>query len=227
MNLNMSLFAAGYDSSTHKPVYNSTLYDMVPFSICHETIFNTDDGYSNNNKGCPASGNYQFQSSITIPPPSNGFNSWMFTGYTGIAELAIYMGEGQDSKVLGYCTMKISTETDDSGLAYAPSGKTATITVITCFLMFLLLGLGALYVDHKRRGKDALVKKLTDPDIPLKDKITGNFTSVEEETLNEAKRSWHIDLEKKQDDVKSDDVTEPAATLSKMPALKQGLLTNV
>jgi hypothetical protein len=217
LNLNMSLFAIEYDSESNstlydmvnKPIYNSTLYDMVEFSLCHETISSAND----NNNGCPQSGDYQFQSSITVPPPSNSFTSWMYTGYTGIGELAIYQDQSYGSTILGHCTLKISTEVEDTDstiLNNTPSGKTTTIAILSTVTVMLLLGTAALHSACKRLQKEKGQLNKVGKNAPLKEKISGAFQRMQEETFNEARRSWNL-----------------GSGSAQGPALKEGLITDV
>jgi hypothetical protein len=191
--MNMSLYALGSEtfgkqiSQLGKPMYNATLYDMNGISVCHESMTATSDEYA-----CPTTGQYKFQSSITVPQPAgNAFKTWMYTGYNGTGELAIYAGQGYGSTLLGYCSFTLSTEQEKTVGIKTATGKDAMVGVLSAVAVMFVLGL-ICCACACRKQKKGVVQKVV-PFIPPQEKDDGHFRIMEEETLGEANRHWKID----------------------------------
>lgn len=194
LEIDMSLFAPG--TNQRQSIFNTTLVDMQAIDICHNTFFN-DEGNANN---CPRSGDYVFQSSITLPSIA-GYKSWAYTGYQGTGELTIYSANDTSSDILGYCTLQLYTNVDRDGGAIQsnlPNGYQALIATLSCIVVMLILGITCLYCSCRNRPKvvEQQLKKLG----ALKPKlffnpnsVNGHFKMMEDETQTEARQSWAVE----------------------------------
>lgn len=190
----MSLYALGSEtlgkqiSQLGQPMYNATLYDMNAVPVCHESM----SAYGNNDYACPSTGTYQFHSSITLPQPGNGFQTWAYTGYNGTGELAIYAGAGYNSRLLGSCSFAITTEQEEKVGIKAPSGQEAMIALIAAGAVMFVLGLICCFCACRKNKEKSVVRKVA-PLISIapEDKVDGHFRMMEEETIGEAhRRGW-------------------------------------
>jgi hypothetical protein len=194
VDMNMSLYPLGSAtfgkqiSQLGKPMFNATLYDMKGITVCHESMTATGDNYA-----CPTTGQYAFQSSVTVPQPGgNAFKTWMYTGYNGTGELAIYAGQGYGSTLLGYCSFTLSTEQEKTVGIKTASGRDAMVGVLSAVAVMFVLGLICCWCTCNRTQKKSVVQKVV-PFISPEEKIGGHFRIMEEETLGEANKHWQID----------------------------------
>ena len=194
LDLNMSLFGRdavrNQDFSSYKPVYEGTFLDFAEVPICSNgTMTPTEDGLE-----CPSTGKYNFATGIKLPHPDNAFQSWMWTGFDGLAHLAIYRSEEYNSDLLGSCTFHISTEQEHDGrLGNLPSGKPvheAVIAFIAVFLWLAVFGFCCL-TRHQNRKNAASeqLQKVPPPFVP-EDRVEGRFRRMEEETEEEQNRNF-------------------------------------
>jgi hypothetical protein len=191
--MNMSLYALGSEtfgqqiSLLGQPMYNATLYDMNGITVCHESMTASNDG-----SACPTTGQYQFQSSVTLPQPGgNAFKTWMYTGYNGTGELAIYAGQGYGSTLLGYCSFALSTEQEETVGIKTATGKDAMVGVLSAVAVMFVLGLFCCWCECRKKRK-GVVQKVVPIIFTPEEKVDGHFRIMEEETLGEAKFHWNI-----------------------------------
>lgn len=161
-DLNMTLYAiesgkAIIDLLEEKPIFQHNVLDFESMDICDERLT------PQNQYGCPYGGDYTFDTNITLPAMENFFKDWLYTGYTGLATIAVYSGRNYASPLLGECTFEFETFVGESMgvLANAPDGRTTLIAVASAASVMVLLGLlCACCACRRRGGKSLSVKKL-------------------------------------------------------------------
>lgn len=206
-----------------KTLYSQNVFQLAEMGICDENLQGEQSGY------CPSAGRYKFQNQFFLPAMDNQMKDWAYSGFSGSAELVVYMGQDYGTTVLGYCTFELTTAT--SGLfSRIPNGRTAWIAILSGVAVMLLCATCGCCFSRRQNIKETVQKvpaatrnaaratkkavgKVANKVARLH-KPASDFKLMEEETTNEAKKSWTLDWDSK-------------ACTGKHPAQKKQLLNVV
>eukprot|EP00980_Cylindrotheca_fusiformis_P031309 scaffold26145_cov103-Cylindrotheca_fusiformis.AAC.1 len=193
-------------ATSSKTLYSQNVFQLEQFYLCDSSLQAEQDG------DCPGGGRYKFQNQFFLPAVDNQVKDWAYSGFSGTAELIVYMGQDSSSTMLGYCTFELTTAT--SGIfSKVPNGKTALIGVFSAILVLLLCAtLGCCFADRKNikesvqkvpsatrkaaKATKQAVNKVAQKVTRL-NKPSSDFKLMEDATTNEAKKSWQLDWDSK------------------------------
>lgn len=157
-----------------KTSYQNIL-EKYEFPICNSNMTAVD------NTECPADGDYSFSTVYQLPAPTNEWDAWRFSGFSGQVALKLYT---EEEGLIGECYMDLTFR--NSGISkYTP--EAALVTYIGLGVLGVLAI--AVFVTLGRKYK----KKAADDDSSLYRKMEGTTTSRMaeiEEGRNKKPRSY-------------------------------------
>jgi hypothetical protein len=207
-------------SENGQNLYSQNIFQLQEMAICDENLQAEQGG------SCPDGGRYKFQNQLFLPAMNSQMKDWAYSGFSGSAELVVYTGQDKGTTVLGYCTFELTTATSGR-FSQVPTGRNMMIGLLSALSVLMLLTCCGFCIKSRHKIKETVrkvpyaTKKVATATKKAVGKVaqkvsrlhkpSSDFELMEDETTNEAKRSWKLDWDSK-------------ACTGKHPAQKKQLL---
>jgi hypothetical protein len=193
-------------SENGQNLYSQKVFQLQEMAICDENLQAEQGG------SCPNAGRYKFQNQLFLPAMSNQMKDWAYSGFSGSAELVVYLGQDYGTTILGYCTFELTTATSGR-FSQVPTGRNVLIGLLSALSILLLLTSCGCCIKRRNNIKETVQKvpsatrkaaaatrkavgKVAQK-VSRLHKPSSDFKLMEDETSNEAKRSWKVDWDSK------------------------------